>query len=126
MELRSTCLTILRSVCLTIRPGLSSTSFLESTVTGKASDLKVWSCSLSNATQKRERELWVSEKRELWVKEKKMKKEKRQRRTGKETLLDGTSHTGGFHSLLNFIKMPLKLNSQKLKTPMWCFLFPSL
>ena len=27
--------------------------------------------SLSNATQKRERELWVSEKRELWVKGKK-------------------------------------------------------
>ena len=57
-----------------IRPGLNLMSFLESPIAGEASDL--WSCSLSDATQKREGELWVSEKRELWVKEKKMKKEK--------------------------------------------------
>ena len=43
----------------------------------------------------------------------------------RETLCDGTSHMGGSHSLLNFTKMPLKLNSQKLKTPKSCFHFPS-
>ena len=43
----------------------------------------------------------------------------------RETLCEGTSHTGGYHSLLNFTKMPLKLNSQKLKTPKSYFHFPS-
>ena len=62
----------------------------------------------------------------LGKRKKKMKKEKRQRRTGREMLLDGTSHMGGSHYLLNFIKMPLKLDSQKLKIPICCFLFPSL
>ena len=41
-----------------------------------------------------------------------------------ETLCDGISHTGGSHYLLNFTKMPLKLNSKKLKTSKICFLFP--
>ena len=44
---------------------------VQADVVGEASNLKVWSCSLSDATKKRERELWVSEERELWVKEKK-------------------------------------------------------
>ena len=86
MELRPTCLTISRSTCLIIWPRLSLTSFLESPIIGKASDLMVrmshdlawaqfdivsripcrrqsfWSLvllslSLSNATQKREWEL---------------------------------------------------------------------
>ena len=44
-------------------------SFLESPIVVEACNL--WSCFLSDATQKREVELWVSKKRELWVKEKK-------------------------------------------------------
>ena len=67
-------LPISRFACLMIWLGLSPTLFLESPIANETSDL--WSYSLSNATQKREGELWVSEKRELWVKEKKMKKEK--------------------------------------------------
>ena len=41
MELRPTCLTISRSTCLMIWPRLSLTSFLESPIIGKASDLMV-------------------------------------------------------------------------------------
>ena len=66
-------------------------------------------------------------------KRKKMKKEKRQREEwvrvrlifGERRYVMGQVFTGGSHSLLNFTKMPLKLNSQKLKTPNSCFHFPS-
>ena len=43
-------LSILRSTCLTIPRGLSPMSFLKSPVL--LSNMKVWSCSLSDATQK--------------------------------------------------------------------------
>ena len=41
MELRPTYLTISRSACLTIRPRLSPTSFLESPIANETSDLEV-------------------------------------------------------------------------------------
>ena len=44
-----------------IRPGLSPTSFLKSPIDGEASNL--WSCSLFDATQKREGELWIKEEK---------------------------------------------------------------
>ena len=75
-----------------------------------------------------------SMKREIYVKEKKNEEgEETKSRTGlsenaklifkRESLCDGTSHTGGSHYLLNSTKMPLKLNSQKLKTSKICFQF---
>ena len=76
-------------------------SFLESPIVVEACNL--WSCFLSDATQKREGEHWVSEKRELWVKENKNEEgeETEKNRLEREMLLDGTSHTGGLHEVKN-------------------------
>ena len=66
-----------------------------------------------------------SEKRELWVKENKNEEEEEteKNRLERETLLDGTSHTGGLHEVNNFMELPLSYVTQKLKTPIWCFQF---
>ena len=66
------------------------------------------------------------EERALGKRKKNEEGEETEKNGWRETLLDGTSHTGGSHSLLNFTKMPLKLNSQKMKTHISFFLFPSL
>ena len=66
-----------------------------------------------------------SEKRELWVKENKNEEgeETEKNRLERETLLDGTSHTGRLHEVNNFTELPLSYVTQKLKTPIWCFQF---
>ena len=71
--------------------------------------------------------LSLSEKRKLWVKEKKNEEGEVTEKNGleRDVTKRDKSH-GGSHSLLNFTKMPVKLNSQKLKTPISSFLFPSL
>ena len=69
-----------------------------------------------------------SEKRELWVKENKNEEEEEteKNRLERETLLDGTSHTGGLHEVKNITILPLSYVTQKLKTPIWCFQFSAL
>ena len=76
---------------------------------GEASDL--WSCSLSNATQKREGE--------LWVKEKKKKNEEgevtEKNRLERDQVVMGQYRSCGLNEVFHFTELPLSLSLRKRK-----------
>ena len=113
--MRSAKLPISRSACLMIRPGLSPTSFLESPIAGETFDL--CSCSLSDATQKREGELWVSEKIELWVKEKKNEEGEVTKKNGleRDQVVMEQYRSCGLHEVFHFTELPLSLSLRNRK-----------
>ena len=90
-------------------------SFLESPIIGEASNL--WSCFLSDATQKREGEHWVSEKRELWVKEKKNEEGEVTEKNGleRDQVVMGQYRSCGLHEVFHFKELPLSLSLRNRK-----------